>query len=119
MRARLPYPFGCTPEETETEKTFLYQGFVAVPDGAEEAIAFECSDYYGKTSLMFSAPETDEDLKARIADAFWSVLLTDPDDLTDFRRRFDHIGAGVTLMYGCEKGEPYCEEEKHAEAVDE
>src|SRR5436305_7308208 len=41
VRARLPMAFGCTPEPSEVEKTFLLQGFVAVPDGADAGIAFE------------------------------------------------------------------------------
>jgi hypothetical protein len=110
VRARLPVAFGCTPEPSEVEKTFLLQGFVAVPQGAEAGVAFECSDYYGKTSLTFSPAEIDEDLKGRVADAFWNVLLSEPESLADFHSRFDHIGAGVTLEYGCENGEPYCTE---------
>ena len=110
VRARLPAAFGCTPEPSEREKTFLLQSFVAVPDGAEVGVAFECSDYYGKTSLTFSEAEGDERLMNRVADAFWSVLLSDPDELVDFIARFDHIRAGITLEYGCENGEPYCRE---------
>jgi hypothetical protein len=108
VRARLPVAFGRTPERSEVEKTFLSQGFVAVPDGADEGLAFECSDYYGKTSLTFSEAEDDKGLKARVADSFWSILLSEPDALADFRGRFHHDGAGVTLEYGCELGEPYC-----------
>ena len=108
VRARLPVAFGCTPEPSEVEKTFLLQGFVAVQDGADAGVAFECSDYYGKSSLTFSQAESDESLKGRITDAFWSILLSEPDALADFNGRFDHIGAGITLEYGCENGEPYC-----------
>jgi hypothetical protein len=108
VRARLPVAFGCTPEPSEVEKTFLLQGFVAVPDGADVGVPFECSDYYGKTALTFSQAESDEDLKGRVADAFWSILLSEPDALEDFSGRFDHIGAGITMEYGCENGEPYC-----------
>jgi hypothetical protein len=108
VRARLPTAFGCTPVPSEGEKTFLEQGFVAVPDGTDAGVAFECSDYYGKTSLTFSQAETDEGLKGRVAKAFWSILLSEPDALADFSGRFEHIGAGVTLEYGCENGEPYC-----------
>ena len=81
VRARLPAAFGCTPEPSEVEKTFLLQGFVAVPDGADTGVPFECSDYYGKTSLTFSQAESDEGLKGRVADAFWSILLSEPDAL--------------------------------------
>lgn len=108
VRARLPVVFGCAPEPSEREKTFLLQGFVAVPDGADEGIAFQCSDYYGKTSLTFSQTEDDEHLKDRVADAFWGVLLSDADALADFNGRSYHVGAGVWLNYGCEDGEPYC-----------
>ena len=110
VRARLPAVFGVTPEPSETEKTFLQQAFVAVPEGSDEGIAFECSDYYGKTSLMFSEAETDEPLKSRIADAFWSLLLSEPDALADFTGHSYHIGAGVWLHYGCANGEPFCYE---------
>src|SRR5262245_34822930 len=64
VRARLPHAFGISPEPSEAEKTLLWVGFVAVPEGQEEGIAFWCSDFYGKTSLMFSDAETDEASKA-------------------------------------------------------
>ena len=110
VRARLPIAFGCTPEASEVEKSYLRQGFVAVPEGASEGVAFHCSDYYGQSSLTFSEHEHDEPLKSRVADAFWRILLSEPDALADFSARFDHIGAGVSLTYGCERGEPYCVE---------
>jgi hypothetical protein len=78
VRARLSVVFGFTPEPSEMEKTFLQQAFVAVPEGSDEGIAFECSDYYGKTSLTFSQAEADEALKTRVADAFWRLLLSEP-----------------------------------------
>jgi len=108
VRARLPVVFGLTPEPSEIEKTFLHQGFVVVPDESDEGIALECSDYYGKTSLVFSHAERDESLKTRVANAFWSLLLSEPDALADFAGRIYHDGAGVWLNYGCENGEPYC-----------
>lgn len=108
VRARLPAVFGCAPDPSEREKTLLLQGFVAVRDGADEALAFECSDHYGRTSLTFSEAEGDEQLKADVADAFWSVLLAEPDALADFSARCYHVGAGVWLNYGCADGEPYC-----------
>src|SRR5258706_4224859 len=36
VRARLPVVFGWAPEPSEMEKTFLLQGFVAVPEGKDE-----------------------------------------------------------------------------------
>jgi hypothetical protein len=115
VRARLPVVFGFTPEPSEVEKAFLSQAFVAVPDGADVGIGFDCTDYYGQTSLTFSPKETDDALKSRIADAFWSILLSEPDALAEFSAKFDHIGAGITLEYGCEGGEPYCKESEHDE----
>ena len=110
VRARLPHVFGFTPEPSEAEKTLLGSGFVAVVDGETEGVPFECSDYYGKTSLMFSDDETDEAAKERAATAFWGVLLSEPDELEDFETSVPHFGASVMLHFGCEDGEPYCRE---------
>lgn len=110
VRARLPIVFGFTPEPSEIEKTLLSVGFVAVPEGEEEAIAFECSDYYGCTSLTFSGKETDETAKRQVAEAFWGCLLSEPDELDDFEARVVHLGAGVTLQFGCRDGEPFYDE---------
>jgi hypothetical protein len=110
VRARLPHAFGIWPEPSEAEKTLLWEGFVAVPEGQDEALAFWCSDTYGKTSLMFSDAEKDEPAKEKVADAFWSVLLSAPDELEDFEATVPHLGAGVTLRFGCQHGEPFCHE---------
>lgn len=110
VRARLPHAFGISPEPSEAEKTLLWTGFVAVPDGQEEGVAFWCSDYYGKTSLTFSDADTDEATKEKAARAFWGVLLSEPDMLEDFAARVIHLGAPVTLHFGCEGGEPYFRE---------
>jgi hypothetical protein len=110
VRARLPHAFGISPEPSEAEKTLHLSGFVAVPDGQDEAVAFWCSDYYGKTSLMFSDAETDEAAKEKAANAFWGVLLSEPDELEDFEASVIHLGAPVTLHFGCEDGEPFFRE---------
>jgi hypothetical protein len=106
----LPYAFGISPEPSEGEKTLLSVGFVAVCDGQDEAVAFWCADCYGKTSLMFSDTETDEGAKEEAASAFWGVLLSEPDKLEDFEASVMHLGAPVTLHFGCEDGEPYLRE---------
>jgi hypothetical protein len=111
VRARLPHAFGISPEPSEAEKTLLSVGFVAVSDGQDEAIAFECSDYYGKTSLTFSPVETDEAAMRRIALGFWAILLSEPNELDNFEARVVHLGASITLHFGCENGEPFCHEE--------
>lgn len=83
---------------------------VALPEGAEEAIAFRCTDYYGKSGLVFSPDENDAQAKQGIAEAFWELLLREPDALSDFQTRVVHLGASVTLVFGCENGEPYLRE---------
>jgi len=113
VRARLPHAFGFTPEPAECEKTMLYVGFVAVAEGQDEGIAFQCSDVYGKTSLMFSEAETEETAKAQVADAFWSILLSEPNELEDFETPVMHLGVPLTLHFGCKDGEPYCRETEH------
>ena len=112
VRGRLPHAFGISPKPSEMEKTLLGTGFVAVPDGQEQAVAFECSDYYGRTSLMFSYEETDEDLKSQVANAFWLILLAEPEKLEDFEATVLHLGAPVTMRFGCRDGEPFYEETK-------
>ena len=110
VRARLPHAFGIAPEPAEdADKAMLAVGFVAIREGADEGIAFECYDHYGKTSLIFSEDEQVDEMK-QVADAFWSLLLSEPDQLADFEARFMHSGAGVWVIYGCEDGEPYCGE---------
>jgi hypothetical protein len=110
VRARLPHVFGISPEPSEAEKTLLWTGFVAVADAQVEAVAFWCSDHYGKTSLMFSDAETDEAAKEKAASAFWGVLLSEPNKLEDFEASVIHLGQPVTLHFGCEDGEPFFRE---------
>lgn len=114
VRARIPIVFGYAPDVSEVEKSVLYEGFLAVSENAGDAVPFECSDYYGKTSLTFSPAETDEPLKQSVADAFWGVLLADPNALADFEARTHSEGhAG----YGCRDGEPYSLETEDGEAA--
>ena len=75
-----------------SRRRFCCRDSSALPDGADAGVAFECSDHYGKT-LHVSKAESDEGLKGRVADAFWSILLSEPDALADFSGRFDHVGA--------------------------
>ena len=105
--ARLPRAFGVDPDLNPCEKTLFSTGFVALPDGSDEALAFYCCDIYGETSLIFSELEQDRLLKERVAAEFWSLLLSVPEDLQDFEARVVHTGAPVTLCVGCEDGEPY------------
>jgi hypothetical protein len=110
VRARLPRVFEFTPEVSDVEKSLLDVGFVAVASGASVGFPFVCTDYYGRTGLMFSPVGPGQDMQARIAAAFWSLLLQAPDDVADFQATVYHIGAGVWLHYSCEDGEPMCRE---------
>jgi hypothetical protein len=102
--------FGFVPEIAEVEKTLLDVGFVAVPEGSSVGIPFVCTDYYGRTGLTFSPEGPDSSIQALIARAFWSLLLQEPEELADFSAKVYHPGTGNWMHFGCEHGEPYCEE---------
>ena len=110
VRGRLPRVFGFTPVISEVEKSLLDVGFVAVAFGGSVGFPFVCADYYGRTGLMFSPEGPDEKSQAKIASAFWSLLLHSPDDLEDFEAAVYHPGAGVWMHFGCADGEPYYRE---------
>ncbi|REK18696.1 MAG: hypothetical protein DWQ37_03950 [Planctomycetota bacterium] len=110
VRARIPHTFQVSPPPARIEKSLLDSGFVAVTIDASLAFPFVCTDYYGKSALMFSGEGPDRVTKQAIADAFWGILLRKPDDLTDFEQRVFHPGACVWLTFGCEAGRVYCEE---------
>jgi hypothetical protein len=112
VRARLPRVFGFTPELSEVEKSLLDVGFLAVASGSAIGLPFTCTDYYGRAGLMFSPNGPDQDTQAKIARAFWSLLLQTPDDIADFEATVYHPGAGIWMHFGCENGEPsYSESE--------
>lgn len=110
VRARIPSVFGYTPDAAEVEKALLYCGFVAVNAERTVGYPFVCTDHYGRSALMFSDDGPDEPVKRSIAQAFWGVLLENPEQLTDFEERVYHPGASVWLSYGCERGRVYCDE---------
>jgi len=114
VRARLPRVFGFTPELSEVEKSLLDVGFVAVAAGSSVGFAFICTDYYGRTGLMFSPDGPDQDTQAKVAAAFWSLLLQAPDDLADFDATVYHPGAGIWMHFGCAHGEPSYRESEDA-----
>jgi len=111
VRARIPHIFGYTPiYDEDQEKSLLSEGFVAVlPDG-KTAVPFECSDYYGRTSLTFSGDGPEEPLRTQIADAFWETVESEPNVLDDFEQSVFHPGACVWMQFGCKNGELYCDE---------
>lgn len=110
VRARLPRVFAFTPELSGVEKSLLDAGFVAVAAGTSIGFPFVCTDNCGRTGLMFSSDGPDQDIQAKIAAAFWSLLLQSPDDLADFEATVYHPGAGVWMHFGCKNGEPSYDE---------
>jgi hypothetical protein len=108
VRARLARAFAYEPVVSEVEKSLLCECFVASRE--DDAYLFECLDYYGKTSVVFSPNGPERAIQDAIASAFWAVLLREPDDLADFQARVFHPGAGVWLDYACKHGELSLEE---------
>lgn len=103
-------------EEDRGEKSGLYSSFIAVcpqADGTMLGIPFECTDYYLRTTLMFSEQEDPPPsaLTDRIGEAFWSLLLADPHDLPEYRDTMYHSGAGIWMLFGIEDGQPFVEEQ--------
>jgi len=95
-------------------KTCFHAGFLAVLPGRDNlAVPFECTDNYLESSLMFSSDDAPpRDLQETIARAFWGLLLTDPDALTDYNERMLFRGEGIWIRFGVEHGEPFLVEDK-------
>jgi hypothetical protein len=68
--ARLPRVFAFTPELAQIEKALLDVGFVALPLGSSVGFPFVCTDYYGRTGIMFSPEGPDQEARTQIASAF-------------------------------------------------
>ena len=100
------------PEEDRAEKSCMGFSFLAaVPEGEQlVGIPFECTDYYGKSVLIFSGDAPLQSLIDHVASAFWQVLLKAPDDLPEYTDHFFHTGAGVEVRFGVRDGEPFMEE---------
>ncbi len=80
VRARLPRVFAFTPELSEVEKSLLDVGLVAVAAGSSVGFPFVCTDYYGRTGLMFSPdgpdPDTQRRLRRRFGRCCFNRLMT-------------------------------------------
>jgi hypothetical protein len=104
------------PTEAERgEKSGLHGEFLAVvteQDGTLVGVPFWCNDYYLKTGLIFSEQEDPppKEVADRIAAAFWSLLLSEPNDLPEYRDRMFHLGAGIWLVFGVQGNQPFIEE---------
>jgi hypothetical protein len=116
---RLMYLFNTAnvAEDERIEKTCFDVSFVAVFHNASNiAVPFDCSDHYGRTSLMFSSDdEPSLELRTEIANAFYGLMLDAPDLLTDYDNRLFHSGAGVWIEFGVSHGEPYFDESSDAD----
>jgi hypothetical protein len=111
VRARIPCIFGYTPAyDDEIEKSLISEGFVAVLQDRKTAIPFECTDYYGRTALLFCSDGPEELLRQQIADAFWKIIASNENELDDFEQSVFHPGACIWMHYGCKNGEVYCDE---------
>jgi hypothetical protein len=110
VRARIPRVFGFDPEPAEVEKALLDLGFVAIPEGTDAGYPFWCSDHYGRVALLFSPEGPDRWLQARIAAAFWDLLLEEPEDLADFEEDVAWPCDATTRRFGCQDGDVFCHE---------
>jgi hypothetical protein len=87
VRARLPQVFSYEPE-TPSDGTHLLQAtFLAIETDSPHAYPFHCTDSGGRAALIFSPSGPDAATQAKIAHAFWSVLLHKPEDLAEFESR--------------------------------
>lgn len=115
VRGRLPRIFGFSPAVAEVEKSLLDVGFVAVETGRATGFPFVVADSYGRTGLMSSPDGPPSATQARIAAAFWSLLLQSPEDLDDFEEKVFHPGAGVWMHFACEAGQVLYDESEEGE----
>jgi hypothetical protein len=111
-RVQLVFSLPQLPEEERAEKSCMGFSFLAAlqDDGQLVGIPFECTDYYGRSLLMFSGDAPPQPLIDRIANAFWQILLDQPLDLPEYADHFYHLGAGVEVRFGVRDGEPFMEE---------
>jgi hypothetical protein len=105
--ARISREFETDLSVSQTEKSLLHQGFLALTNDLQTAYPFVCSDYYGKTKLMFSKEGPETALKEKIAADFWGLLLQRPNDLTSFNQKVFHPGVGIWMNFGCKGGIPH------------
>ena len=111
VRARMPRVFGYAPVFVEEEENALLDvDFVATPSGQAEAMPFVCGDHHGRACLLFKTDGEDPAVRQRIAAAFWSLLLANPDDLADFEQMVYHEPSEMWLKLGCLHGNLFCEQ---------
>lgn len=99
------------PVDERPEKSCFVASFIALLHQEKViGIPFECSDYYGKSSLTFSTDDPpQEEMKAQIANAFWKLLLEVPEEVEDYTDRMFHAGTGRWVQFGIKNGESFLE----------
>lgn len=101
------------PEDERGEKCCTLFTFLAVIVDRDSivGIPFVCTDHYGESILLFGDdPPPDAETMQSVANAFWSLLLSKPNDLADYSDRMEHLGAGVTIEFGVDDGVPFMRE---------
>jgi hypothetical protein len=93
------------------EKCCLYESFVAFfPKQGNLAVPFNVFDNYGETFLYFSSENGPPiETRSQIADAFYGLLLDDPDSICNYKNRGFHSGMSEWFDFGVSHGEPYME----------
>jgi hypothetical protein len=105
-RARIEAIFGVrsVPQDQRQEKSMMQFGFIGTRGGErDDVIAFECTDYYGKSMLVFSEGMPRLAMN-ELAAAFWG-LVASHGELSNYHDRAFHPGACVWMEYGCANGE--------------
>ena len=110
---RLMYLFNSAnrgPDE-RLEKCCLYESFVAFfREQGNLAVPFHVSDNYGETFLYFSSENGPPiETRSQIADAFYGLLLDDPNSVCNYKNRGFHSGMCEWFDFGVSNGEPYME----------
>ncbi len=59
---------------------------------------------------MFSGDAPPQPLIDRITNAFWQLLLAEPQELAEYLDHYYHSGAGIEVRFGVRYGEPFMEE---------
>jgi hypothetical protein len=111
-RVQRVYALPQLPEEERAEKSCMGFSFLAAfqEDGQLVGIPFECTDYYGRSLLMFSEEAPLQAVIDGISNAFWQILLEEPQNLPEYSDYYYHAGAGVEVRFGVRDGEPFMEE---------
>ena len=116
---RLTMLFGTTPSSPEfrPEKSCFHESFVAVLHSLDNlTIPFHCTDYYCKSSLIFSDDDPpDQSIQQLIATRFWALLFSDIEDVADYESRMFHSGACIWIRFGIDGGEPFIRGEDDGE----